>query len=117
MSNLGQQLHQVELSIEEAKKQISLMECLHRLKDNPDFVELIHKDFLEQEAVRAVGAKAEIGMIMNEPGMQMLENIITSVGGLRQYFIKVQQQGRQAHQAMAEDQATHAEIMQEQAAE
>ena len=49
--------------------------------------------------------------------MVVLENIITGVGALRQYFLKVQIEGRGAAQAIAEDQATHAEILLEQAAE
>lgn len=117
MSNLDQDLMRVEVDIEVAKNQLALFEAFNRLKDNPDFELLIAENYLVQEAQRACGAKGEIGMIMNEPAMVMLDNIITGVGALRQYFQKIQVEGRNAAVGLAEDQATHAEIMLEQAAE
>lgn len=117
MSNFNQDLQRVEVDIEVAKEQLALFEAFNRLKDNKDFELLIAENYLVQEAQRACGAKAEIGMIMNEPAMVMLDNIITGVGALRQYFQKIQIEGRSAAEGIAEDIATRDEILLEQAAE
>ena len=113
MSQFEQDMNEVSLSIEEAKYQVSLYEALGRLRDNKDFKLLITKDFFNMEAERVVGAKAEAGMMMNEVGMNMLDNIIVSIGGLRQYFIKIQMRGQQAAVSIAEDQQTQEDLRQE----
>lgn len=117
MSNqFAQDLQQVEMDIEDAKEMVELHACLKRLKDNPDFDKLISVNFLEKEAYRVVGAKADISVLMNEVTEKMMENIIISIGGLRQYFLKVQMQGQQAAVDIAASQETHAELLVEQAA-
>lgn len=113
MSDFAGDIQQIELTIEEAQEQIDMKDCLGRLAVNPDFEKLITKGFFEDEAARAVGAKAEISMIMDKNGMTMIDNIITSIGGLRQYFIKIQQQGNSAQAAIEEHQETHAELLRE----
>ena len=117
MSNFEQDICEVETNIEEAKDKIELHACLMRLKDNPDFKRLINDEFLEKEAYRVVGAKADISVLMNEVTEKMMENVIISIGGLRQFFLKVQMQGRQAAMDIAADQETHAELLTEQAAD
>ena len=113
MSQFEQDMNEIRLSIEEAKYQVSLYEALGRLKENKDFALLIEKDFFNMEAERVVGAKAEAGMMMNEVGMNMLDNIIISIGGLRQYFIKIQMRGQQAALSIAEDQETEESLQKE----
>ena len=110
MSTFNQDMQAIRLSIEEAQHQVALYEALGRLRDNKDFDMLITQDFFNMEAERVVGAKAEAGMMMNEVGMKMLDNIIISIGGLRQYFIKIQMRGQEAAVAIAEDQETEEEL-------
>ena len=114
MTDFAGDIQQIELTMQEAKDAIELQQCLVRLSENKDFIKLISKGLFEEEATRVVGAKAEMGMIMNEAGMTMIDNIITTIGGLRQYFIKVQQQGNSAQGALADHQETHTELLREQ---
>jgi hypothetical protein len=106
-------IREVEVTLEEAKEAISMKAALKRLSDNKDFQKLIIKGLFAEEAERVVGAKADTAMIMNEVGMVMLDNIITTIGGLRQYFLKIQSQGSMAEQALGEHQDTHTELLRE----
>ncbi len=117
MSAFDEDMKQLEMNIDDAKEMVELYGCLTRLKENKDFDRLISENFLKKEAYRVVGAKAEISVLMNEVTEKMMENIITSIGGLRQYFLKIQMQGRQAAIDIAADQETQAELLTEQAEE
>ena len=108
-----QDLQTIEISMEKAKADIALGDALHNLIDNPDFKLIISENYFRDEAERVVGAKADAAMIMNEVGMQMLENQITSIGGLRQYFLKIQQNAHTAKMAMAEYRETQTELLEE----
>lgn len=110
---IREDMQTVELSIEQAKEQIALDEALKRLVDNKDFKLVITDNYLNKEAERVVGARADAAMIMNEIAMIMLENQITAIGGLRQYFLKIQQRGMTSKMAMAEYQETQTELMTE----
>jgi len=112
--NFAGDIQEVELSMEQVKESIALQAALARLSENEDFIAVITKGFFNEEAERVVGALADPAMIVNEPGMKMLENIIITIGGLRQYFIKLQQQGNMSSQALEELQQTHTELLQEQ---
>ncbi len=107
-------IQEVEMSMEQAKESVALRDALTRLAGNDDFKLVITKGYFNLEAERVVGARADPAMMVNEVGMVMLENILTSIGGLRQYFIKVQQQGSMSLQALSELQETHTELLQEQ---
>lgn len=46
--------------------------------------------------------------------MKMLKNQIISIGGLRQYFLKIQQHAQNSKMAMSEYRETQTELLQEQ---
>ena len=117
MSNFDQiqeDIQTVEISIEKAKQDIELGDALSRLIKNKDFDLLISENYFKGEAERVVGAKADAAMIMNEVGMIMLENQIVSIGGLRQYFLKIQQKAQNSKMAMSDYRETQTELLQEQ---
>jgi len=115
MSNETQQnIRAVEVSIEEAQGAAETLAALLRLRDNADFKTVIEDGYFRDEAARVVGLRSEPNILMQDAvALQMVENQITSIGGLRQYFIKIQQIGNLAAQSLAEDQATHAELLTE----
>jgi len=116
MDNINDQIREVELSMEQAKEAISVNKALTRLYDNKDFQEVITKGFFEDEAIRTVSLRADPGLFMeqNSGQLKMVESIITSIGGLRQYFFKIQNLGSQALQALEEYHETHEELLTEQ---
>jgi len=105
-------LEQVELSIEEAQKNIDRMEALERLRKNRDFKLLVEEGYLQDEAARVVLAKAEPGLQGPEQQV-MLENMIIAVGYFRQYLNKIYQFGSHSKRAMSEHQDTREELMAE----
>lgn len=105
-------LHEVEMTIEDAQRNIDKMNALLRLRDNRDFKLLIDRGYFEEEAARLVLARAEPGL-QTEEHQVMLDKMIDSVGYLRQYFNKIYQFGQHSQQAIEEHRETRDEIMAE----
>lgn len=110
-----EQLAQISEGEEVAREAIAMKEALKRLSGNEDFKKVITKGFFNEEAERVVGAKADAAMKMNAVGMEMINDVITSIGGLRQYFIKIQHMGHEGVMALSDLATAQTEILQEQA--
>lgn len=54
-------MNQVELTIEEANKQIVRGEALQRLLQNPDFAEIVGEVYYKEEPARLAGLLGDIG--------------------------------------------------------
>ena len=110
-----QDINAIEISIEDAKANIKMKDAFVRLQNNPDFKVVIEKGFLEKHAVRQVLLKAHPGM--QDPAQQnLLDQQITSIGGLKQFLVSIYTQGMNAYVAMANDEATLEEIRAEELA-
>jgi len=110
--NAAEQIEQIELSLEQAKESIDMMDSLQTLTKNKDFVNVITKGYFESEASRLVLLKATPQMASKED-QELLLKSIDSIGFLRQYFVTIMQIGRMAIKAKEEDETTHAELMNE----
>lgn len=55
------QVNQVQLTIEEAEKQIARGEAMERLLNNPDFAEIIGNVYYKEEPARLSGLLGDIG--------------------------------------------------------
>jgi len=108
----AQDLEQIELQIEDAKKKVARRQMLLRLEQNQDFKELIQKGFLEDHAVRQVLLKAHPGM-QSEAVQQMLNQQITAIGGFKQFLIQVNLEGYNAEEDLVNDEATQEELLNE----
>lgn len=108
----AQDLENIEISIEDAKKSIERKLALDRLQNNPDFVSLIEKGFLDTHAVRQVLLKAHPGM-QGEAQQNLLDMQITAIGGLKQFLVNVYTEGCNASQALMDDEATREELLKE----
>lgn len=114
MNEVEFQIEQVEASMEAAREVIALRDSLLNLRDNDDFVKVIEEGYFKEEAARCVGLRADPNLRMQgDVQIQMVEDQITSIGGLRQYFIKIQQIAANAEQSLAQDQETHAALLAE----
>ena len=114
--NPEEQLHKIEISLDNAKKAIELANALQRLHDNPDFKLLILEDYLKAEASRSVMLKSDPSMATPEK-QKNVDDIITSIGGLYNYFGKVYRIGEMSVRALEADQNTKEEILEEQLGE
>ena len=109
---MGNQLHEIELTIEDAKNSIDELKALDRLRNSKDWKDLIETGYLEKEAARLVLAKADPGL-QDENNQQQLDKMINAVGYFRQYLNKIYQFGHHAERAIDEHRKTREEIQQE----
>jgi len=114
--NPEEQLHKIEISLENAKKAIEIANALQRLHANPDFKTVILEDFFKGEASRSVMLKSDPSMASIEK-QKNVDDIITSIGGLYNYFGKVYRLGDMSIRALEADQNTKEEILEEQLGE
>ena len=112
MNEREAQLHQIEISLEDAQRNIFLAETLDRLHKNNDFQAIIVQGFFKDEASRAVLLRADPEMF-EEREQKQIDDIITSIGGLRQYFHKIFRMGQMSQQSMEADKQTRQELLAE----
>lgn len=106
------QLEQIEISIEEAKKTVAMKEALHNLLDNKDFKAVIEEGYFEKEASRVVLLKSDPEM-QDEKSQKQLDHTIIAIGSLRQYFRTIMQLGYMAERSIADDEATREDLLAE----
>lgn len=112
MNELQQNIQEIEIHIDTAKKRIKKWEHLENLRKNPDFKSLIEDDYFKEEASRLVLLKASQQMESQESQIRIL-NMIDAIGHLQQFFMLVEGLGKQAAGALREDEDTLAEMRQE----
>lgn len=110
------QVESVELSIKNAKHNIELGEALQKLVKNAAFKKVILEGYFEKEASRVVLLKAEPSMD-SDSQQKSLDDSITSIGGLRQYFRTIAAVAKQSEKAMVDYHATLEELRNEEAGE
>jgi len=113
--NNEQQIHQVEITIEEAKKHINKMNALIRLSRNKDYKEIFLDGFFGQHAVQQVLLKADPGQQSAELQANIIREI-DAIGTLRMHLRSIVTLGRQHEDALAEHEQTKEELHQEDAA-
>ena len=85
MNAKTQQIEQIELSIENAKKRIDDAAALDRLYKSPDFKQIFLDGYFRDEASRTVLLKADPNM-QGKREQKDCNNVILAIGMLRQYF-------------------------------
>lgn len=105
-------LHEVEITIQEAKNAVTTMEALIRLRKNNDFKQVIEEGYLKNEAVRLVWSRSEPGRQTEELQHEM-NKMIDGVGYLRQYLNSIFRDGNHAQQALTDHEDTRAELLRE----
>lgn len=109
---IEQQIEQVEISLQHAKKAIEKMEALERLYHNRDFKLVIAEGYFQDEASRLVLLKGDLNI--TEESERHCDKMINGVGCLRAYFQMVNHFGDQAEKAVEDDQNTREELLAEQ---
>lgn len=109
---MEQEIQEIEVSIQAARKNVDKMEALLRLIDNKDFKAIIDEGYFQEEAARVVLLKSEPEM--QKPDMQdQLDKSIIAIGTLRQYFRTIMQIGRMAERSIKDDERTREELLSE----
>ena len=104
-----EQIHHVEIDIEQAKKSIERMEALDRLQRSPDFELIFNQGYFIDEAARLVWLKADPNMY-GEREARQIAGMIDAIGYVRQYLATIYGLGRQAQQALPRHQQTREEL-------
>lgn len=89
----------IEVSIEEANKQVNLGKALDKLHKNREFKQIILEGFFKEEAIRLVGLKAHPAM-QDEAQQAAILKEIDAIGSLRNYFGKIYQGAAMADQSI-----------------
>ena len=110
------QVESVQLSIKNAEHNIDLGEALQKLVKNASFKKVILEGYFEKEASRVVLLKAEPSMDSDKT-QKALDDSITSIGGLRQYFRTLTAVSNQSKKALQDYRITLDELRNEGAGE
>lgn len=108
MSQLQQEIQELELGIEEAKKMIERRDALRRLMANADFKTIIDDDYLREEAIR-------LSHLLGSPHAQLkaaqedILNDLKGIAALKRYFHTLLTMGNQAEEAIL----SHEEALEE----
>jgi len=105
-------IDQLELNIQESKKNLELGEALSRLQKNSDFKLVMLSGFFEKEAVRLVHLKADPAFQTPERQAFIMTQI-DAIGTVHQYFHTVAYQAAMAKRSIANDEETRSELLAE----
>lgn len=111
MSN-EEDLNNLDITIEQAKKVIHRRKLLIDLESSPAFKELFIDGYLKDFAVRQVMLKSHPGL-QEDAQQKMLDQNIIAIGCLKQYLISLNTEGLNAEQALSEDEETREAILAE----
>ena len=106
----------IEITREEAKKEVALFESFNRLRLNKDFQKIIEEEYFEKEAIRLVHLKSHPSQTDQE-SQKAIDNAMMGIGELRQFFSKIIQRGFQMKKTLEDCDTEIALIHEEQAGE
>ena len=113
MSDIQQDIQQVELDIDAAKKAVQLQKALRNLSKNKDFELLIEQNYFIDEASRLVLLRASQQMENSPESLKRIDNQINAIGHLRQYFMFIEAWGANAAAALEGYEETLEELHEE----
>jgi len=108
------EVHNIELSIEQARGYVKASDALNRLFANPDFVEIIKVGYFKDEPARLVEMKAAPQMANEVHQARILKNI-DGIGALQQYFNTIWAFGNTAKETIEQGEAMLVELAAEEA--
>lgn len=111
---IAEQIQQIELNIQQAEEFVERGNTLRRLTENPDFIAIIRKGYLETEAIRLVHLRASPSRNSKESQDEIMKEI-DGIGSLLGYFRAIEHSSAMAQQAIEADKETLTELEVEQA--
>lgn len=110
-----EQIQEIELNIQEAKKIVAIGDSLERLRHNVDFKKVISEGFFKEEAIRLVHLKADQNMQTPERQQSIIRQM-DAIGALNDYFQTLFYRADMAQKAIEADEQARDEILQEELA-
>lgn len=96
-----QQIHEIEINIEQAKSFVGMGESLEKLFRNRDFKKIVMDGYFKDEAIRLVHLKGDPSMQKPELQEAILRDI-DAISALHSYFQALQQRADHARYAIEE---------------
>lgn len=109
---LEQEIEQLEMSMQDAKNNIKLLDAMERLQKNRDFKLLVESEYFEKEAARAVGMKSSPNF-QEDREQKLVDNVIIGIGQLQQFFNKIFQVGMMSKRSLEEYEDEHQRLLAE----
>ena len=109
---MSQEIQQLELEIEEAKKAVALRDALIKLESNSEFNEIILEAYLREHAINLVHAKGDFALQKEDQQRRIIQDI-DAIGSLRTFLVSIKQQGNMAEQAILEAEEARVEMLRE----
>ncbi len=94
---MNDQIHEIEITIEQAREKIARGEALDRLYKNKDFLDLVGNGYIQDEAIRLCHLRGAPHM-QNEQRQQNILRDIDGVASLVAYFHRLAGEAREAEQ-------------------
>jgi GTP cyclohydrolase III len=114
MSQLENDIQEIQVTISDLQEVVKKREAFLRLKDNKDFKTIIENGYFEEEAVRLVKLRSESGYESPEVQERLLKEI-DAIGAFFQYLKGINLLGLQAERELARNKETLNELEQESA--
>ena len=114
MQAASDRIENIEISIQQAQKQVNKMNSVFNLHNNRDFIDVIEKGYFEEEASRLVLLKADPNLQKPEDQASIIRSI-DAIGHFRQYLGTVISLGRMMEKSLADDVETRNELLAEDA--
>jgi hypothetical protein len=118
MSEVENQLNEVEITIEKAKAQVEKSEALRRLEKNKDFKSIFLEGLLKEDAIGQVHLLASPQLFAPGPGATAAKKSIKArlrmIGEFANYCRYIHQEGESSRAALADHEETRGELLAEQ---
>ena len=108
------QIHEIEMSNENAKKLVQMGAALQRLTNNRDFKKVVLEGFFKEEPVRLTELLAGPSQQSPEAQAELLGQL-KAISGLNQYFVKVQMVANMSQDAITSNEEVLEQIAQAEA--
>jgi hypothetical protein len=109
MNEYEQDLHILEVTMEEAQKTIDLGVALDRLVKNRDFKKLFLEEFCEQDVLRTVSLRAHPGF-QSEERQTALNKSLDAVAHFQMYMHQTKQAAAMATKELDDHRNTYTEM-------
>lgn len=109
---MSHDIETLELTIEQAKKSVDLMNRMDRLRKNRDF-KVIFEDELFDNYTRSTAYLLSDPQMQGENEQKDLQLELQAIGRVRQFFSAIYQKGRIAEKSIEDSQNTIEELREE----
>lgn len=108
-----QEVRNIDIEIEQAKKCISLRDALVRLEKNRDFKKVVSEGFLKDFALNTIAVRGRPEFRNSEVLMESNTRKLDAMGELHEYFRNVMSNGAMMESTLAEAQDLRNEVAME----